>query len=233
MRLVSSRDTTHMKLGSCCAILKFDWVQGTLFMALFRISKPLQKHLIITLKCYHDPTVCALNNECRLKKKKKKEEKLTIRVSHSPLFWWIPLKRQPLKLVILKKRKQSIVIRAVLVACQSMSPLQCRKSQPVCLSVITQSAARFTPLEATVRVRLHNHLRGYDQLYAFQYFNQHTVRYSIKWQRRAACTVLWQNGSSASSPASHVVKFHHCTVRHFPALHTFYMKGFLLYGSSL
>lgn len=33
---VSSWDTTRGKLGSCCAILKFDWIQGTLFMPLFQ-----------------------------------------------------------------------------------------------------------------------------------------------------------------------------------------------------
>lgn len=154
-------------------------------------------------------------------------------MSHSPLFWWIPLKQQPLKLVILKKRKQSIVIRAVLVTCQSMSPLQCRKRQPLCLSVITQSAARFTPLEA---VCVWDYTIIWEYMINCMHFNisnQHTVWYSIKWQRRTDCTVLWQNGSSASSPVTHVVKFHHCTVKNFPALRTFYMKGFLLYGSSL
>lgn len=56
MHLVSSRDTTHMELGSCCAILKFDWLLGTLFMILLRITKPLQKHVIITLRLYCEPT---------------------------------------------------------------------------------------------------------------------------------------------------------------------------------
>lgn len=41
-----------MELGSCCAILKFDWLLGTLFMILFRITKPLQKRAIITLRFY-------------------------------------------------------------------------------------------------------------------------------------------------------------------------------------
>lgn len=52
MHLVSSRDTTHIELGSCCAILKFDWLLGTLFMILFRITKPLQTRAIITLRFY-------------------------------------------------------------------------------------------------------------------------------------------------------------------------------------
>lgn len=52
-----------MKLESCCVILKFDWVQETLFMALFRLSKPLQKHLIITLKRNHETTACVQKNE--------------------------------------------------------------------------------------------------------------------------------------------------------------------------
>lgn len=47
-----------MKLESCCVILKLDWVQETLSMALFRLSKPLQKHLIMTLKCDHETTAC-------------------------------------------------------------------------------------------------------------------------------------------------------------------------------
>lgn len=54
-----------MKLGSCCAILKFDWVHGTLFMALFRISEPLQKDLIIILQCCHEPNMSV----CRILKR--------------------------------------------------------------------------------------------------------------------------------------------------------------------
>lgn len=148
-------------------------------------------------------------------------------MSHSPLFWWIPLKRQPLELVILKKRKQSIVIRAVLVACQNWEhePTSMQeKSASVPFSHYTKCSEIHSIRSNSVR--LHNYPRAHDQLFAFQYFNQHTVRYSIKWQRRTDCTVLWQNGSSASSPLSHVVRFHHCTVRNFPALRTFYMKGF-------
>lgn len=66
----------------------------------------------------------------------------------------------------------------------------------------------------------------YDQLYDFQYFNQHAVLNSITQQKSTDCTVLCQNGSAASSPENHPVKCHHSTVRISPALHTTYMKVF-------
>lgn len=65
-------------------------------------------------------------------------------------------------------------------------------------------------------MRLYNHLRVYDQLYAFQYFNHRAVQCSIKQQRRTDCTVLWQNGSQ--SPENHVVRFSslYCKKFHHP-----------------
>lgn len=57
-----------MELGACCAILKCDWVHGTLFMALFRMSKPPRKHFVITLVCYHKPAACVLSTKYRQKR---------------------------------------------------------------------------------------------------------------------------------------------------------------------
>lgn len=152
-----------------------------------------------------------------------KEDPLTTWVSHSPLFWWIPLKQQPLKLVILKKKKKSIVTQTVLVACQNWehrNPLQRWESQHAFQSLIKVQPGSLQ------KNRLYNHLRVYNRPYAFQYLRHHTVLYYIKGQREAACTVLWQNGSIEQSREHHVVKLHPCTVRNFTSLDTFNMKGF-------
>lgn len=41
----SSRDTTHMKLASCCVFPEYDWVRGTLFYSTALFFKLLQRHL--------------------------------------------------------------------------------------------------------------------------------------------------------------------------------------------